>query len=214
VRDDPLKGKVFRLSDTFEKSTFAAAKDLDSDMWGKDSLSGNERNRLFHSQNGKQFTDTTLLSGADHLGDGRSVALWDYDHDGKTDIASVNTNAPKLVLFHNQTPENPNHFIALRFEGGNQSPSASTELSNRDAYGTRITLICGNLTIIEEHRCGEGYSNQNSRTKLIGIGAAEKIDSLDITWPSGKTQQLQNIPVDQLITLKETAPHKTELYKP
>jgi uncharacterized protein YdiU (UPF0061 family) len=51
-------------------------------MWGKDSLSGKGRNRLFLSEQGKQFKDVSLLSGAAHLGDGRSVVLFDYDRDG------------------------------------------------------------------------------------------------------------------------------------
>ncbi len=210
MRSDPGKGSSLSQSHAFEETTRKAARQLNSDRWGKDSLSGNERNRLFLNQDGKQFSDVSMLSGADHVGDGRSVVLFDYNHDGKIDIASVNTNAPKLVLFRNQSsPVEKNNFIALRLVGGNLSSGAKQGLSNRDGYGARIILNCGTRSFVQEHRCGEGYSAQNSNTLLIGIGKATVIASATIRWPGGKTQELPTLPAGKLITVhEEEAPGK------
>lgn len=204
MRSDPEKGESLRQSGTFEANIRRAAQQLDGDRWGKDSLSGKERNRLFLSKEGKQFSDLSMLSGADHVGDGRSVVLLDYNRDGKPDIASVNTNAPKLVLYRNEVRSTQeNNFIALRLVGGNHSSLANAGLSNRDGYGTRITLRCGTRSFVEEHRCGEGYSAQNSNTLLIGIGKATSVDSATIQWPGGKRQLLSKIPAGKLITVHE-----------
>jgi thiol-disulfide isomerase/thioredoxin len=204
VRSDPGKGESLRQSQAFEATTRQAARELDSDRWGKDSLSGKERNRLFLNQGGDQFSDISMLSGADHVGDGRSVVLWDYNRDGKTDIASVNTNAPKLVMFRNEaTPAEKNNFIALRLVGGNRTSRANSGFSSRDGYGARVILNCGSRAFVEEHRCGEGYSAQNSNTLLIGIGRATTIDSATIRWPGGRMQKLPGLPVGKLITIHE-----------
>lgn len=154
------------------------------------------------SHEGKKFSDASLLSGADHIGDGRSVVLFDYNRDGLTDIASINTNAPKLALFRNEVPSQ-NSFAAFRLIGANQADRKSEEKSNRDAYGARITIKVGDLSITEELRAGEGFSAQNSRTLLIGLGKAELIKSATVTWPSGRIQTFRNLPVRQLTIFRE-----------
>ncbi len=174
---------------------------------------------MFLNLEGRQFDDVTMISGADHLGDGRSVVLLDFDRDGWTDIASVNTNAPKLVMFRNAMKDavsgaKQNHFVALRFVGGNETSNASKEFSNRDGYGVRVVLTCGERGFVEEYRCGEGFSAQNSRTLLIGLGDSKAIEKLTLRWPSGKVQTMTDLPVDRLLTVRENAgpsPQKSEI---
>ncbi|MEZ5324062.1 MAG: ASPIC/UnbV domain-containing protein [Verrucomicrobiales bacterium] len=209
VRTDPAKGDELKQSEVFEASNREAAKDLRSDAWGKNSLSGRERNRLFLSQQGKQFTDVSLVSGADHIGDGRSTVMFDYDRDGWVDIAGVNVNAPRLVLFRNRIGELPGiadsrHMVALRFRGASRIDSISPGRSNRDGYGAKVTLtLPDGSTIVDEHRCGEGFSAQNSSTMLIGVGSHERIKQLKVRWPSGVEQTFTDLPVDSLISIEE-----------
>ena len=136
-----------------------------------------------------EYTDELLqrvdqpLQVATDATTGQQYLLCDYNRDGRTDIASVNTNAPKLVLFRNEvTRAEGNNFIALRLVGGNHSNQAQHGLSSRDGYGARITLSCGARSFVEEHRCGEGYS---AHTATDHIGAQDEvaigIDSL--AWP-------------------------------
>ena len=202
VRDDPQIGETFKKNKTFEVSTGKEAAELAGDYWGKSSLSGSERNRLFLSDAGEKFSDVSLLSGADHLGDGRSVVLLDYNHDGLMDLASINTNAPKLVLYRNEIYSS-HHFVAFQFEGGNRKDGASKESSNRDGYGVRIVLELESQLIVEELRAGEGFSAQNSKTLLIGVGGAGVITKATVFWPSGRVSEYRNLPVDRLILFSE-----------
>ena len=172
------------------------------------SLSGHERNHLFLSARGRRFDDVSGISGLDTLADSRSFALLDYDRDGWSDIALVNTNAPLLNLFRNQIgkllPVNERgRVIALRFVGGNREAKSSERFGNRDGYGAQVTLQFGDLKLTREHRAGDGFSIQNSNTMLIGIGARKIVDVLTVRWPSGAVQELKNVAAGRLVTVYE-----------
>ena len=55
-----------------------------------------------------------------------------------------------------------------------------------------------------EHRCGEGFASQNSRTLLIGIGEHEVAEQIRIRWPSGRSTELGEVAAGSLVTVFET----------
>lgn len=184
-------------------------------------FSGSERNRLFLSSHGDSFLDISGVSGVDSAADGR-VSVWlDFDRDGRQDLAVVNSNRPLLQLYRNETGEltttsdadtestestnagGRRNFVALRFVGGNNSAEVSSEYSNRDGYGTRVVVDTGSQQIMREHLCGQGFSGQNSSTMLIGLGEANVVDRLSVTWPSGVQQSFNDIPAGKLLVLFE-----------
>lgn len=177
------------------------------------SFSGNERNHLFLNIEGNRFRDVSGVSGLDSIADSRSFALLDYDRDGWQDIALVNTNAPFFELFHNEigadfesaqsaSGRRASEMIAIRFVGGNRAAQAS-EFSNRDGYGARVVISLGDVDIVREHRCGEGFGAQNSATMTIGIGDRKRADSVMVRWPSGKVQHVSGVEAGSLLTLFE-----------
>ncbi len=216
--DDNLERKSFRFSQAWKKTATSdtVAPEIDDRLRGGEvidgelvvhSLSGHERNRFFHNQQGQTFNDDSLLSGLDSVADGRGFVLWDYDRDGWQDLAVVNANNPLLNLYHNriaQTLETASGFIAIRFEGGNIT-SRSSNQSNRDGYGAVVTaMLDTQLTIKREHRCGEGYASQNSATMILGIGNRAIVPSVTVRWPSGKTTTIENVPSGTLLTAHES----------
>jgi len=48
-----------------------------------------------------------------------------------------------------------------------------------------------------------GYASSSAGPVHFGLGAAKSADLVEIRWPSGITQQLKNIPADQLVKVKE-----------
>ena len=173
------------------------------------SFSGHERNRLFLNRGGDSFTDISGISGADALADGRALAVWDYDRDGWNDIALVNANAPLLQLFRNEIgrstePQRPaGQMIAVRFVGGNHTPFPADEFSARDGYGAVVTVTGDDMSLLREHRCGEGFAAQNSDTMIIGLGEHQAVARLAIRWPAGTTSELNDVPAGVLITVFE-----------
>ena len=178
------------------------------------SHSGHEPNNVFLNLNGRQFADLSGVSGFDHRGDGRSVALWDYNRDGRSDLAVVNANAPLLQVFRNEIDSDKltraNHFIALRLVGGNQTSTSAPGWSSRDAIGTRVELTVDGQRQIRELRQGEGLAAQNSRTLLVGIGPHEGVDEVKVVWPSGRKLTRRDLPANHLLTVFENPVHAPE----
>jgi hypothetical protein len=173
------------------------------------SFSGHERNHLFLNGGGDRFTDVSGISGTDSDADGRAFALWDYDRDGWQDIALVNANAPLLHLFHNeighQNRDRPSaQMVAVRFVGGNQT-AAPADFAPRDGYGAIVSVTVNGLSLMREHRCGEGFAAQNSDTMIIGIGEHNMVSELSVRWPSGKKSDKRNIAAGSLLTVYEDA---------
>ena len=144
---------------------------------------------------------------------------------GVTPIGSINTNAPKLVLFRNQIGDlesmKNRSFLGIRLIGGNHSPTASSQWSSRDGYGAKIKIQAGETQFIDEFRCGEGYSAQNTSVIHVGLGAIDRIDGIEIHWPSGKKSSLGAVEANQLVTIYENPdqspqghPSITEPYRP
>ena len=181
MRLDPAKGTTVKSDAAFEAANRRSAEALARDDWGRKSLSGHERNRLFFSHAGRQFSDLSLLSGADHKGDGRAAALLDYNRDGLMDMAVANTNKPSLVFFKNQL-RLPRKVVAVRLTGSGKS--------NRDAIGARVVVRTGERTQVRELHAGEGNAAQNSKTLLFGLGDAPQADAVTIRWPDGSSQEL------------------------
>lgn len=172
------------------------------------SLSGNERNHLFVSDQGRAYADISGVSGLDDQADGRAFAILDYDRDGWPDVALVNANNPLFELFRNrvacrQAQNERGHMIALRLVGGNDTPSANAAWSNRDGIGAMVTLTAANRSIVREFRAGEGLAAQNSSTMLIGIGRQDVVSSVKVAWPSGKVSMANAVAAGSLLTVYE-----------
>jgi hypothetical protein len=171
------------------------------------SLNGNERNHYFANRGGRLFEDISALSGLDNPADSRGFAVVDYDRDGWQDIALVNANQPLFNLYHNEMPAAglSGGIIAIRFVGGNRTSAPSKEFACRDGYGARVAVDLGDAKLIREHRCGDGWSVQNSATMMVGIGSHTNVASLTVKWPSGKTISTQAIPEGTLLTAYENS---------
>ena len=157
------------------------------------------------NRGGRAFVDISALSGLDNPADSRGFAVLDYDRDGWQDVALVNANQPLFNLYHNEMPAAgfKGGMIAIRFVGGNRTSAPSKEFACRDGYGARVAVDLGDAKLIREHRCGDGWSSQNSATMIVGIGSHAAVASLTVRWPSGKAASTQAIPEETLLTVYE-----------
>jgi len=124
---------------------------------------------------------------------GRGVAFGDYDNDGDTDVFVVNSNQRAVLL---------------RNEGGNRNNWMQIQLfgtqSNRDGIGARVLVVCDGLRQIAEVQSGSSYASSNDKRLLFGIGKKKRINLIEIKWPSGITQTLENVKLNRLLKVKET----------
>lgn len=169
------------------------------------SVSGNNRdeNLLFENSGDGRFRDVSVPSGATDAGKRihRAAVFGDYDGDGRVDLYIVNNGEEAYddesdrsgVLLRNTSPD-AGHWIKIRLQGTK---------SNRDAFGTKLKVDAGGKIQIREHVSGEGYFSSNAQEVHVGLGDSATIDTLTITWPSGKVQTLTDVPADQVLTLIE-----------
>ena len=175
------------------------------------SWSGHERNHLFLGRPGEgEFLRVSGISGLDDEGDSMSAAMLDFDRDGWMDVALGNISKPRFRLLRNDVGsrlrEGANGFVALRFVGGNDRPEPAPGWSARDALGARVELDLDNgRRIVREYSRNNGFKTQHTGTLLIGIGAVDRVKSLQVRWPSGREQAVADIPTGTLVTLYENA---------
>jgi hypothetical protein len=87
-----------------------------------------------------------------------------------------------------------NHWIAFKTVGTK---------SNRDGIGARITVRAVKRMLVDEVRSGSSYYSQSDMRVHFGLGAASKLDSVEIRWPSGLTERFDKAAVDQINTVTE-----------
>ena len=217
MRTDSSLGEEVQTNSRWTEARFGGREDpIDQ------SFSGQERNKWYYNVPGSQgrtFTDLSTISGLDSISDGRVVALWDFNREGRTDVALSNSNAPSLNLFQNQI-QTDHHFVAVKFVGGMTEEQTDKRLSVRDGFGAVVKFKLDNGTIItREFRCGEGFAGQNSNTLVVGIGEAQVVAEVSVAWPSGVKNTVQKVESGTLLTLIENGEgevpqHTTEAYRP
>jgi hypothetical protein len=158
---------------------------------GNRSWSGYQKKRLFHNLGDGSFREIGAASGLNNERDGRGIGVIDLDNDGRLDL--VQTNADQSPIVYHNVSQNVGNWIELKLEGTK---------SNRDAIGARVQLQAGGLTQMRELDGGNGYAGESSRRIHFGIGAATKIDHLQIRWPSGRVDQVE-VPINRVSYVQE-----------
>jgi tetratricopeptide (TPR) repeat protein len=126
---------------------------------------------------------------------GRGLAAGDLDNDGRIDVLLQSQNEP-LAYFHNQTT-GPGRFVRLRLEG---------RQSNRDGIGARVVIRAGELQLVAERFGGGSYQSANDPRLHFGLGTAQRIDELTVSWPSGQVDRYHELAVDREYLLREGEP--------
>ncbi|MDA7918701.1 CRTAC1 family protein [Mariniblastus sp.] len=215
MREDPSQEKEFQSvaawdTQKYRDEIFMPAEGdpngrrMQQFSFRSNSLSGNERNRLFLNSAGN-FADVTLVSGADDIADGRSFAVVDFDQDGWQDIALMSLNNPKFKLYKNQMQDlyPGNRSLRFRLRGSADSAQGQVGKTNRDGIGAKVYVkYRSGKTMIVQKQCGEGFATQNSGILSVGVPAGDEVVSLVVKWPSGKMSTIDS-PDGQVVTLIE-----------
>lgn len=161
------------------------------------SYSGYERNTAFLHLGGEtaRFADVSGASGLDLMDDGRSIAVCDWDYDGREDFWITNRNAPRLRLQHNRS-QTANSFVAVKLKG---------TTCNRDAIGARVELsvTASPSRRIRTLRAGEGFLAQSSSWIHFGIEAGTKIKSLTVRWPGGTKETFSGVKTGKFFIIEQ-----------
>jgi hypothetical protein len=123
---------------------------------------------------------------------GRGLAVGDFDNDGDLDAAILNRG---------------DYIQLLRNDGGNANNWLTVKLvgtkSARDGTGARLKLVSEGVTQYEQAKGGMSYMSAHDLRIHFGLGQRKTIESLEITWLSDTVDKLTNVPINQIITVKE-----------
>ena len=175
----------------------------------KMSFSGHERNHLFLNRAGDSFDDMSGISGLNTDSDSRSFAVLDFDRDGWQDIVLASITSPVISFYRNQMgaieANAKNRMLLVDCIGGNNTAGASTQYGCRDGYGAKVKVTLGDQILVREKRCGEGLAAQNSQLLHFGLGSVGSTREIQVQWPSGVVQQIENVPAGSLVRVFENA---------
>ncbi len=131
------------------------------------------------------------------------AAYGDLDNDGDLDLVVNNVNMETFVYENRANELTDNHYIKLKFTGPEK---------NKFAIGATVMLYYNGNVVLQELIPSRGFQSSMDYAMTIGLGTANTIDSLRVIWPDDKTQKLDEVQADQLLTLKHS--EAREKYRP
>ncbi|MEM1135084.1 MAG: VCBS repeat-containing protein [Bacteroidota bacterium] len=159
-------------------------------------------NYAFRNNRDYTFTDKAAEWGLATPSFSNGSAYGDLDNDGDPDLVVNNVNM-EAFIYRNETdkvhPEN--HYLKLELVGEGKNPFA---------LGTKITVKYANEIVYLEQMPVRGFESTIDHRPHIGVGTAEKIDSLLVTWPDGKLTVMTDVAINQSLKLKQSDALKTE----
>ncbi len=199
----------------YNNTTTAAWGDIDNDGWldlfvtNAGDLSGvGNKNFLYLNQGNGTFTEIALeagIQGQDNLKEHRysMVSLADYDNDGFLDVALKSGVDEKgfTELYHNEGTSNS--FLKIKLEGIQ---------ANKLGIGSKVKLTTSQGSQYRQYTGTEGaFFSQSIQPLHFGLGNVTTA-AIEVVWPNGYTQVIENVAVNQTITIVEKRP--ISLYRP
>ena len=156
-----------------------------------------EPDALLVNMEGKAFVDMADQIGVQQLGKGHGVTFADFDGDGDQDIyVPIGGTFPgdtwENRLYRNDSP--PRSWLTLRLVG---------TASNRDGIGARGRVRAGERDFYATMSSGGGFGSGNGGQLEMGLGDADRVEELEVRWPSGTVDVWRDIAVDQRLVLYE-----------
>ncbi len=187
---------IFDLNNDGWKDLFVASGDV---MYPKGTFKDRvpQPNTLFVNLKNGKFADGGPTAGQDfdkHVAVHRGVAFGDLDNDGRIDVVVTSLGGPTEIWRNVSNPEEGWLQIALR---GTRS--------NRDGMGAKIKITTASGVQYNHVNTAVGYGCSSDKRVHFGLGKDKVVKEIQVTWPSGAVQKLENVPGNQILSVVEPA---------
>ncbi len=172
-------------------------KDIYSANGDVDNLteSSKQHDTMFENEDGKTFANVTDRMGPDFalVGYQRGSAFVDLNNDGFMDLVVTSLGEKPRILMNNALVKN--HWIMFELHG---------HKSNRNGIGATIKVTTRSSRMLYNHvTTSVGFMSSSDRRAHFGLGTETKIDHVEIRWPSGIVQRLEDPAVDRIVMIEE-----------
>jgi len=153
-----------------------------------------QRNQVFRNLDGARFAEVTggaLPRGLEPRVS-RGAAFGDLDNDGDVDLVVLNYNAGARVL--RNVSRGQGSWLKVRLRGRS---------GNRDGVGARVTVRGGGRVFVGQVLSGSSYLSHDTLELEFGLGRLKVADRIEVTWPGGKVQRLEQVPVNRTLVIGE-----------
>ena len=151
-------------------------------------------NYMFQNKGELLFDNVTEEWGLDNPSLSNGAAYSDLDNDGDLDIIINNINEVASIYENLSIDKNKNHYLNLHLKGDSLNPAG---------IGTEVRLFQTNQTQLLRQTFTRGYQSAIANSLHFGLGTNSKIDSLLVTWPTGKTMKILNVKANQNLILNQ-----------
>jgi len=165
---------------------------VDKQDWG---TTWAQRPLLFRNLDGTKFQEVPPATGSGlaTVLTARGAAFGDLFNEGRIDVVINNVDSTPTLL--RNVVNNSNHWVTLRLVGGPKSP--------RDAIGAKVFVTTGGVCQRGDVFSGGSYASSSDQRLHFGLGAATKVDKVEIQWPSGTKEQIILPAVDRIYAVVE-----------
>jgi len=186
---------IYDFNNDGHKDLFAACGAIDDNVEEFSHRKSRHPNLVLANLGNRRFLDVSQRAGKDFQQAAwhRGAAFGDFDADGRVDVVISRIGEP-AELFRNTSPAR-NHWLALRLRG---------RRSNRDGIGA-LVRVAGTAGREQWNRVttATGYGSSSDRTVFFGMGQDAAARLVEILWPSGVRQTLQDVACDRYLTVEE-----------
>ncbi|HLO82343.1 MAG TPA: VCBS repeat-containing protein [Chitinophagaceae bacterium] len=151
-------------------------------------------NQVFVNNKGTGFRQMNEPWGIRQTSNSNGAAYADLDNDGDLDLIVNNINQPAFIYRNGSSLQPNSHYLQVKLTGTG---------GNTQGIGAKVKLFHNGSMQFQEQSPARGYLSSVTYVLHFGLGNSTQVDSLQISWNSGRTQTLYNVKADQLITLSE-----------
>ena len=185
---------IFDFNNDGWKDVFAANSDVMDNAELFSSRTSKQPNQVYVNLGTGKFAEAAPVNAAWRKPRAhRGAAFGDFDRDGRVDVVVTSLNEPVELLRNSSDPKQ--HWMELALTGTK---------SNRDAIGAKVKLTTPSGATQYNHvTTSVGYASSSTRRVHFGLGSENRASRIEIRWPSGKIQQLQDVSADQVVKVTE-----------
>jgi enediyne biosynthesis protein E4 len=152
---------------------------------------------VFRNNGDLTFADMARQWGIERPAYSYGAAYGDLDNDGRLDLVVNNVDAAPFVYQSVAPIDEAHHYLQVRLVG--EAPRQLTA-----GIGAHVTVTTGGKKQHVYHTPYRGYMSTMDDRAHIGLGRAQRVDSLEIQWPDGRYQLLTGLAIDRLVVIKQS----------